>query len=381
MDVPDWAHIGYPVIECRADGSFELTKPPATGGVVRRAAVAEQLLYEIGDPGAYLLPDVTCDFRQVRIEQVAAERVRVSGARGRAPGTRYKVSATVMDGWRCSGSLLIVGIDAAAKARRTGQAIVERVRGLLRERGLPDFDRVVVELLGAETIYGPHARAGGAREVMVRVVAQHADRAALELFAREIAPAGTSWAPGTTGPGAGRPSVAPLVRPLAFLVDKAEVPVRLRLGDAAWPVEIPSSAPVATAGVDPAPPPPLDDPPPWADPDGPQVEVPLIRLAWARSGDKGDTANIGVVARQPQWLPLLWARLTPEVVAGHFAHLLTGRVERHHLPGITAMNLVLHGALDGGGPVSARNDPLGKALAQMLLDLPLRVPASLGLRP
>jgi hypothetical protein len=286
-----------------------------------------------------------------------------------------------MDGWRCSGSLLIVGIDAAAKARRTGEAIVERVRGLLRERGLPDFDRVVVELLGAETIYGPHARAGGAREVMVRIVAQHADRAALELFAREIAPAGTSWAPGTTGPGAGRPPVSPLVRPLAFLVDKAEVPVRVRIGDATWPVDSPLPAPGAAAGADPAPPPPLDDPPPWADAEGPQVEVPLIRLAWARSGDKGDTANIGVVARRPEWLPLLWARLTPEVVAGHFAHLLTGRVERHHLPGIAAMNLVLHGALDGGGPVSARNDPLGKGLAQMLLDLPLCVPASLGLRP
>ncbi len=380
MDVPDWAHIGYPVIECRADGSFELTKPPGTGGVVRRAAVAEQLLYEIGDPGAYLLPDVTCDFRQVRIEQVGPERVRISGARGRAPGARYKVTATVMDGWRCTGSLLIVGIDAAAKARRTGEAIVERVRALLRERGLADFDRVAVELLGAETLYGPHARAGGAREVMLRVVAQHADKAALELFAREIAPAGTSWSPGTTGPGTGRPQVSPLVRPLAFFVDKGEVPVQLRIGDATSPVEIPSPALAGASAVEPAPPLPVDDPLPWADPGGPQVEVPLIRLAWARSGDKGDTANIGVIARRPEWLPLLWARLTPEVVAGHFAHLLTGRVERHHLPGIAAMNLVLHGALDGGGPVSSRNDPLGKGLAQMLLDMPVRVPASLGLQ-
>jgi hypothetical protein len=378
QDVPDWAHIGYPVVECRADGGFDLVKPPGTGGIVRRAAVAEQLLYEIGDPGAYLLPDVSCDFRQVRIEQVDAERVRVSGARGRPPGPQYKVTATAMDGWRCTGSLVIVGIDAAAKARRTGEAIVERTRELMAAQGLGDFDRVVVELLGAETIYGPHARAGAAREVMLRVVAQHARREALELFAREIAPAGTSWAPGTTGPGTGRPAVSPLVRPLACLVDKAEVPLRLWLDDALQPIELPPPAAGAAAPDGPPPAAPLPDPPPWVDPDETMVERPLVALAWGRSGDKGDTANIGLVARRPDWLPLLWARLTPELVHAWLAHLVRGPVERFHLPGIAAINLVLHGALDGGGPVSSRSDPLGKGLAQMLLEMPVRVPASLA---
>jgi hypothetical protein len=122
----------------------------------------------------------------------------------------------------------------------------------------------------------------------------------------------------------------------------------------------------------------LPDPSPWQDSKEEQVEVPLVRLAWARSGDKGDISNIGLIARRPEWLPLLWERVTPEVIKAYFAHLVHGPVERFHLPGIHAMNLVMHEALDGGGPASSRNDPLGKGMGQMLLDLPVRVPRSLA---
>ena len=385
QDIPDWPDIGYPVIECHVDGRFVVTKPEGTGGRVLRAAVAEQLLYEIGDPGAYQLPDVCCDFRQVRIEQQGPDRVEVSGARGTPPTAQYKVSATALDGFRCAGTLVIVGMDAAAKARRTGEAILQRVRRILQAQGLPDFKATAVELLGAETLYGPHARAGAAREVMLRVVADHAMKPALEIFAREIAPAGTSWSPGTTSPGGGRPSPSPLIKPLAFFVDKAAVPVQVVLDGQALAVEVPLGVPelpmdLPLAGRA-APPQSLPDPAPWGEGlagDDPQIEVPLVRLAWARSGDKGNTANIGVIARRPEWLPLLWARLTPQAVHAHLAHLVRGPVERFHLPGISAMNFVLHEALDGGGPASRRMDPLGKGLAQILLDMPVRVPASWG---
>ena len=121
-------------------------------------------------------------------------------------------------------------------------------------------------------------------------------------------------------------------------------------------------------------------PPPlaWTDSGEDLVELPLVRLAWARSGDKGNLSNIGLVARQPEWLPLLWDRVTPEKVGAYFAHLIKGRVERFHLPGISAMNLLLHDALAGGGPASPRMDPLGKGMGQMLLDLPVTVPRSLA---
>jgi hypothetical protein len=102
--------------------------------------------------------------------------------------------------------------------------------------------------------------------------------------------------------------------------------------------------------------------------------VPLIKIAWARSGDKGDISNIGVIARKPEWLPLLWATLTPDAISQYFAHLVKGKVDCFYLPGIDAMNIVMHEALDGGGPSSSRMDPLGKGMGQILLSMPIKVP-------
>ena len=371
QDIPDWPDIGYPVIECHDDGSFVVTKPEGTGGRVLRAAVAEQMLYEVGDPGAYLLPDVSCDFRNVHIEQLGPDRVGVRGARGLAPTNQYKVSATQLDGFRCAGAMVIVGIDAAAKARRTGEAIVERTRRILRTQGLPDYTATAIELFGNEGLYGPHSRAAAAREVMVRIVVDHPVKQALEIFAREIAPAGTSWSPGTTMPAGGRPSPSPLIKPFSFLLDKSSIDVWLLFEGERIKISIP--VPGGRVLKDATPPPAA-----WTDTGEDLVEVPLVRLAWARSGDKGNLSNIGLIARQSQWLPLIWDRVTPEKVGAYFAHLVKGRVERFHLPGIAAMNLLLHDALAGGGPASPRMDPLGKGMGQMLLDMPVTVPRSLA---
>jgi Acyclic terpene utilisation family protein AtuA len=372
--VPDWATIGYPIVECSADGTFRVTKPNDTGGLIARGAVAEQLLYEIGDPGAYVLPDVICDFRAVTIEQDGPQHVRVRGARGLAPTDTYKVSATALDGFRAAGTLVIVGIDAVQKAERSGAAIVERTRRLLRESGFADYRAAHVEVIGAETSYGPRSRTRTSREVMLRVVADHADRRALEIFAREIAPAGTSWSPGTTGPGGGRPSVSPLVKPFSFLLDKRAVPVSIALGERSEKIGVPLAG-----GAVPRPAPPVV---PLLPAHGVVVEssepIPLVRLAWARSGDKGDLSNVGIVARRAEWLPLLWDRLTPLRVKGWLAHLVRGEVERFHLPGIAAINFVLHQALDGGGMSSRRLDPLGKGMAQILLEMPIEVPRSIA---
>ena len=372
QSVPDWAHIGYPIVEVAADGSFIVCKPPGTGGLVSCATVGEQLLYEIGDPGAYLLPDVTCDFRQVRMLQMADNRVQVSGARGGPPPATLKVSATAMAGWRCSSTLVIVGIDAAAKARRTGQALLERTRELIAARGWGDYSASRIDVIGTESLYGPRASTAPLREVMLRLSLQHPQREALALFAREFAAPGTSWSPGTTGGGGGRPAVQALIVPAAFFVARSQVTARVQLTGSgpAETFELPfNQSPAAL--------PALLLPDPLAPPAsaGPNRRVPLVALAWGRSGDKGDLSNIGLIARRPEWLPLLWAQVTPEAVLGWLGHLVKGPVDRYHLPGLQAMNLVLHQALDGGGPASLRLDPLGKGMAQMLLELPIEVPA------
>lgn len=391
--VPDWPNIGYPIVECRADGSFVCTKPAGTGGLVTPAVVSEQMLYEIGDPGAYVLPDVVCDFRQVTMRQAGAHRVEVRGAAGRAPTGSYKVSATYLDGFKTSAQLTIVGFDAVAKAQRTGAAILERTGALLRAAGLAPYTATRLEVLGAESCYGPHAAARHTREAVLRVTATHPRKEALDLLAREVAPAGTSWSPGTTGATGGRAAASPSIRQFAFLLPKDRLaPAVVFLGHAADAPPVPGAAQHAADrhAADPVAPAGAHSDAPGADPaaaaahgdaaDAAQSErltVPLIRLAWARSGDKGDTSNIGVIARSPALLPLLRAQLTQDAVAAYLAHLVRGPVTRFEVPGIHALNFVCEQALDGGGMASLRNDPLGKGMAQILLSMPLHVPAAL----
>ena len=375
--VPDWANIGYPIVECRADGSLICTKPAGTGGLVTPAVIAEQMLYEIGDPARYLLPDVVCDFTQVTLAQAGEHRVAVRGARGHPPTETYKVSATYMAGFKASAQLTIVGFDAVAKARRTGAAIVERTSAMLARLGLPPYTATHIEVLGAESCYGPHATAQRTREAVLRLTATHAHKEALDLMAREVAPAGTSWAPGTTGAGGGRASASPSIRQYAFLLPKTRLnPVVLMDGAE---LAVPQPAGIAAVAREPAPTPvaiAVAVPAAAAHPSE-LCEVPLIRLAWARSGDKGDISNIGVIARAPALLPLLRAQLNEGAVAAFLAHLVKGRVTRFEVPGINAFNFVCEQALDGGGMSSLRNDALGKGMGQILLSMPIQVPIAL----
>jgi len=370
--VPDWDRIGYPVIECHADGSFVCGKPPGTGGIVTPAVLAEQMLYEIGDPAAYLLPDVTCDFTGVQMVSVGDDRVLVTGARGRAPGDTYKVSATYADGYKAAAQLTIIGFDAARKAERTAAAILARTRAIFATRGLADYSATHIEALGAESIFGPHARTRDTREAIMRVAVRHPSKEALDIFAREIAPAGTSWSPGTTGGSMARPSAAPSIMQYAFLVGKSRLSPSIVIDGVRTTVVMP----VVTASGEPSPTMPAEMPVDLTRSD--LVEVPLIRVAHARSGDKGDISNIGVIARHPAILPWLRAQLTPEAVGAYLAHLVRGRILRYDVPGIQAMNFVCEEALGGGGMASLRNDPLGKGMGQILLAMPVRVPGELA---
>jgi hypothetical protein len=371
--VPDWANIGYPIVECRVDGSVSLTKPPGTGGIVHPPAVAEQILYEIGDPARYILPDVICDFTDVRLSEAGAERVQISGARGLPPTGTYKVSATWMDGYRCSAQLTIIGFDATAKARRTGEAIIERTRALFAKAGFADYVATNIEVLGAESIWGPLASeaARGVREAVMRVSVMHGDKRALEIFAREVAPAGTSWSPGTTGGGMTRPEPLPCIKQSAFLMDKARVQPSVVVDGRE--VQVPPTTLTAAPRATLHPRAPVDAvaPPPDA------VTVPLVSVAYGRSGDKGDISNIGIIARRPELLPYLRSELTEARVAAHLAHLVKGKVTRYDLPGLDALNFVCEQALGGGGAASLRNDPLGKGMAQILLAMPVKVPREL----
>jgi acyclic terpene utilization AtuA family protein len=372
-DVPGWDDMGMPIAVCSADGSFVITKPPGTGGLVNPLSVGEQMLYEIGDPGSYILPDVVCDFRHVRMVSCGVDEVRVTGARGRPPTPTLKVSATWHDGYRVIGTLTIGGFEAAAKAQRTGEAILQRVRRLLAARGMPYFAETSIEVLGAESMYGPrrHQAASNSREVVLKIGARHRDPEALDVLAREIFPPGSSMAQGITGFFAGRPSVQPVLRLFSFLWPKEKVFPVVHIDGAEIAVPFAASQPLDPVPAIPSP----QDATGIAD-----AKVPLIALAVGRSGDKGNSANIGLIARKPGYLPWLRAVLTPDVVRDWFAHHGVSKVERFELPGIHALNFVLHDALGGGGVASLRVDAQGKAFAQMLMDYLIPVPLALAQR-
>ncbi|EXR25908.1 acyclic terpene utilization AtuA family protein [Acinetobacter nosocomialis] len=370
--VQGFDNMGFPVVEVSEDGSFIVTKPQGTGGLVSTATVAEQIVYEIGNPQAYLLPDVIADFSHVHLEQVGEHRVRVTGAKGQAPTAQYKVSATYPDGYRVLVSFLIAGREAPQKAQVIADAILTKCERVLTMRSVPPFSEKSVEILGIESTYGEHAQTLNSREVVVKIAVKHMFKEACMFFASEIAQASTGMAPALAGIVGGRPKASPVIKLFSFLIDKNQVSVEIDFEGKRYPVEIPQEVfteqlPTLKAGEN-------------AIYQGDEIEVPLIEIAHARSGDKGNHSNIGVIARKADYLPWIRAALTEQSVASYMQHVLNaekGRVIRYELPGLNALNFMLENALGGGGVASLRIDPQGKAFAQQLLDMPVKVPAHL----
>ena len=355
--------IGYPLLEVSPDGSFIVTKHPGTGGAVTVRTVTEQLVYEMGDPRSYITPDVVADFATIRLEQVGRDRVRVWGARGRpAPGS-LKVSASYFDGWKASGSLIVSAPDAVDKARTLADLFWKRL-------GL-DFVENHTELIGHSACWGTLAPDRDPAEVMLRLSVRDGDRGKIEQFAKMIPAVILSGPPGVAVTG-GRPQAQDVVAYWPALVPRDRVKPRIVTRDGEQALERP------TPLRPPAPPLPLPRLATSPMPTSPRlVTVPLARLAHARSGDKGDTCNIGVIARAPEIYPWLRRTLTSALVKRTFRGICRGRVERHEVPNLRALNFLLHESLGGGGTVSLRLDAQGKTLSHALLAIMVKAPKAL----
>lgn len=395
-----YANMGFPIVECHVDGSFVVSKPEGTGGLVSCHTVGEQVLYEIGDPSAYQLPDVVCDFRNISLTQVGDNQVLVNGAKGLAPTPYYKVSATYLDGYRTTATFMIGGREAAEKGQVVADAIIERVNTIYQTKGLSSFNEVNIEILGSESTYGENSQGLNSREVVVKISVMHEDRRALNLFGLEIAQAATAMTPGITGLVGGRPKPAPRICLFSFLLEKSDVAVSYQLlsdeTNERKSVEI--SAEVrqvqqisntesanqnstasqnCTANQNNAASQNtsanrsliIED----------SITVPLIDLALARSGDKGNHCNIGVIARNKAFLPYIEAALSAENVSHYLTHILSAQstITCYQLPGFLALNLLIEHSLGGGGMASLRIDPQGKAIAQQLLDMPVVIDKSI----
>jgi hypothetical protein len=220
----DLALVGYPIADVEASGDFVLTKPPGSGGAVNRETVAEQLLYEVGDPAAYLTPDVVADFTSVNLTETGCDEVRVTGARGKPATDSYKVSIAYRDGWSSSGTLVLAGPEATKKARRCSEILFERLR---RAGALPEHRNV--ECLGAGACVPGVMATSDPPEVVLRVTVRDASRAVVERFTKEFAPLVTSGPPGVTGYTTGRPPVREVFAYWPALVDKNAVVAQMQM--------------------------------------------------------------------------------------------------------------------------------------------------------
>jgi hypothetical protein len=224
-ELNDLAGVGYPLVEIEADGAFTITKPAGTGGAVNRETVTEQLLYEVGDPAAYLTPDVAADFTSVSLNETARDVVRVEHARGKPATDTYKVSIAYRDGYTASGTLVLAGPEAARKARLCGEILLQRLR-----RAGVDPQRSHIECLGTGDCVPEVAPSNAdAPEAVLRVAVHDSRRAVVERFTKEFAPLVTSGPPGVTGYTTGRPAVREVFAYWPALVPKRLVTAEVRI--------------------------------------------------------------------------------------------------------------------------------------------------------
>jgi hypothetical protein len=223
--IPDLANVGYPIVEARADGSFVVTKHPGTGGRINVPSISEQLVYEMGDPRAYITPDVVADFTSIHLEAAGENRVRVFGIEGRPATDKLKVSIAYRAGFKAVGTLVYAWPDALDKAKLADRVLRERLDNM----GL-EFDELLTEFVGVSATHGPLAvQQGEAPEVQLRVGVRSPDRKAVERFTRELAPLVLNGPPSVTGFAGGRPKVEEIVAYWPALVDKTAVQTKVEV--------------------------------------------------------------------------------------------------------------------------------------------------------
>jgi hypothetical protein len=227
QEAADLANVGYPIAEIEPSGTFRITKPEGSGGRVNFETVAEQLLYEVGDPAAYLTPDVTADFTSVSLKELGPDVVQVEGARGQPRTDSYKVSIAYRNGFTASGTLVLYygGWESADRGRVRAKACGDLIFQRLRRAGV-ELEKTNIELLGTgdcAPVEPGWSRLNLPLDIVLRVAVQDSRREAVERFTKEFAPLVTSGPPGITGYTTGRPQVREVFAYWPALIDKRTV--------------------------------------------------------------------------------------------------------------------------------------------------------------
>lgn len=359
-EVPDIRHIGFPIAEMHADGSFVITKHPGTGGLVSVGTVTAQLLYEI-QGSRYLNPDATARFDSIRLEQEGPDRVRVSGVKGEPAPPTTKVCINYLGGYKNGMTFVLAGLDITEKARLAEDTLWELVGG--RER----FAETSVRLVRSER---PDPRSNEDAFAYLHVVVKDPDTSRVgRAFSNKAVEMALANYPGffiTSPPGDAVPFGVywPALVP-AEVVEHAVV----FEGERRVIAPTPALAGGTEAHVAPVAVP--------AAPGGPTERRPLGTICGARSGDKGGNANVGVWTRAPQAYAWLERYLTVERLRALLPEAASLPVERHALPNLCSLNFVIVGLLGDGVAASTRSDPQAKSLGEYLRAKEVEIPTAL----
>lgn len=366
--VGNWTRMGYPIVEMQDDGSFLVSKGEGTGGLVNQWTVKEQLVYEIADPRNYLGPDVVADLSQTRVEDIGPDLVRVSGTRGRPAPVRWKVSMAYNDGYKAVGQVAVGGLEAYKKAQLVDKIFWER---------LPfPFDKKASIFIGSDAL-GDALAVKGVNEILLQFVAFDRDKPKLERFGKEIAGLILAGPQGMAAHG-GRPKIQEVFTYWPCLIDSDKVKQQV------WKIDGDGTSRQLHEFL----------PDPFVHQESRQPEPQLAAigdfdlltpcegrvglrmkdLCLARSGDKGNSANLGVLARSRQVYEYLKTHLGVDIIRKWLGDLCEGEIERYEIEGLMGFNFMLGNALDGGGTRSARLDPQGKMLASAFLAQEVYVP-------
>jgi hypothetical protein len=384
--VPGYVDVGFPILELEPDGSFVLTKHPGSAGLVSLQTVREQFLYEMGHPQVYITPDAIADFTTMTVESDGENRVRIRGAKGSKPTDLLKVSVALEDGFKSSGALIVSGPDAREKSRVFSDVLWRRLEAELEREGLDPLEARHTELVGDDATHRALTPEHSPAEILLRLSCRDRDRRKLEIF-RKLLPGLILSGPAGVAVTGGAPPVSEVVRYWPSLIPQEAAPATVELwsqgpadeaprkllakDDLKWPI----TGGVASAVRE------LEDPYPTTllaelSP-SPVVEVPLMRIAHARSGDKGDTANIGLIGRSAACYVWMRENVTGERVKAWFESIASGEVHRYLVPNLWALNFLLEESLGGGGTVSLHIDAQGKTYGQALLRCRAPIPMAL----
>jgi hypothetical protein len=361
--IPSFEKMGYPIIEMSSDGTFVVTKHPDTGGMVSVDTVREQLFYEMGNPKAYITPDVVADFSTIRLAPDGKDRVKITSVKGFEPTPFYKVSMAYQDGFKVLGTICISGPNARQKS--------ETFAGIFWNKVGKNFAATETEYFGWNACHRSLGHQADGNEIILRVGARDSDQGKLRKFSKMVPALILSGPPGVCVLG-GAPKPAEVVSYWPALMPKSAVRPRVALYDGGVKEErvvdadVIGSFEASSMNSQKADKPSSAVADAIANGQSPR-SVPLATIALGRSGDKGDMANIGILARSPKAFEWLDSWLTAQRVKDLFQELCSGTVVRYKLDNMSGYNFLLDASLGGGGTLTLRTDAQGKTFAQALL--------------